>query len=585
MAASSFTPNYDHIVVVVEENHAYQEIIGNPQASYINFLASGGAVLANYHAITHPSEPNYFALYAGDTFGVADDGIHQEQGPTAATILQASGRTFAGFIEAGSPQKHNPWESFPEGPSVERDVSSFPSIFSRLPRVSFVVPNLLDDMHDGTIAGADQWLAAHMNSYAEWAKDNNSLLIVVWDEDDNGPANRVPLILYGAHVNHGTFGDDYNHYDLLATLLAASGLAAPNLARNATGIGNGVFVSDILDHFDPLKYLASNGDLIQALGLNTVAAQQHYVTSGFNEHRATGSFNAMEYLASNPDLIQAFGANTIAAEQHFVTNGFNEQRPISSFDAVEYLASNGDLIGAFGFNAAAAEQHYVTSGFNEHRATNSFDALEYLASNRDLIRAFGFNAAAAEQHYITNGFNEHRPTNSFDAAQYVANYADLAAVFGNDRAAAEKHFITTGIHEGRTDQAPVISGDGSDNALIAKNGAIMTGGGGADTFVFNQPLATPATIADFAAGTDHLQISASGFGHGLAAAGTAPLVASADLASASHPGTGGYFIFDNAGANAGSLYWDATGGTGTDATALVHLNNVTALLSSDFHLV
>src|SRR5947209_848395 len=440
-------------------------------------------------------------------------------------------------------------------------------------------------MHDGTIAAADQWLLAHIKDYAEWAKDNNSLLVVVWDEDDNGPANCVPAILYGAHINHGTFGDNYNHYDLLATLLAASGLAAPNAAGNATGIGNGVFINDILDHFDPLKYLASNSDLIEAFGLNPVAAEAHYVSNGFAEHRATGSFNAVEYLASNPDLIQAFGANTIVAEQHFVTNGFKEHRATNSFDALEYLASNGDLIKAFGFNTAAAEQHYVTNGFNEHRAMNSFDALEYIASNADLIQAFGLDTAAAERHYITNGFNEHRATNSFNAAQYLANYADLAAAYGKDRAAAEKHYITTGIHEGRTDQAPVISGDGSDNALIAKNGAIMTGGAGADAFVFAQPLATPATITDFAAGSDHLQISASGFGHGLTAGASIPLVTSADPASASHPGSGGYFIFDNAGANAGTLYWDATGGAGTDATALVHLNNVTALLSSDFHLV
>ena len=72
MAASNLMPAYDHIVVVVEENHSFGGIIGNPQAPYINSLASGGALLTNYHAITHPSQPNYFALYAGSTFGVAD---------------------------------------------------------------------------------------------------------------------------------------------------------------------------------------------------------------------------------------------------------------------------------------------------------------------------------------------------------------------------------------------------------------------------------------------------------------------------------------------------------------------------------
>src|SRR6202011_3182381 len=136
-------PAYDHIVVVVEENHNFDEIISSPDAPYINSLASGGALLTNYSAISHPSEPNYFALYAGSTFGVTDDNAHSEPDPTLATILQNAGQTFTGFIEPDSPAKHNPWESFPEGFTVERDFSSFPTSnnFASLPSVSFVVPD------------------------------------------------------------------------------------------------------------------------------------------------------------------------------------------------------------------------------------------------------------------------------------------------------------------------------------------------------------------------------------------------------------------------------------------------------------
>ncbi|MHB8272992.1 MAG: hypothetical protein ACYDD8_31430, partial [Bradyrhizobium sp.] len=250
------------------------------------------------------------------------------------------------------------------------------------------------------------------------------------------------------------------------------------------------------------------------------------------------------------------------------------------FDALEYVASNADLIGAFGLNLAAAEQHYVSNGFNEHRATKSFDALEYLASNLDLIQAFGLNPLAAERHYVTNGFSEHRATNSFNAAQYLANYADLRAAFGSDFAAAESHYISNGVSEHRTDQAPVINGDGGANALVARNGAIMTGGNGTDTFVFNSSLLTPATITDFAAGADHLQISASGFGHGLTSGGALPLVAAATAASANHAGSAGYFIYDNSS----TLWWDSTGGSGADAIALARLSGVAALHTSDFLL-
>src|SRR3954447_22397667 len=119
MSASTIsTPNFDHVVVVVEENHSSEGIIGNSQAPYINSLASGGALLTNYHAVTHPSEPNYFALYAGSTLGVADDANHTEPARPLAAALPAAGRTFTGYIETLSPGKHNPWESFPEGMTV-----------------------------------------------------------------------------------------------------------------------------------------------------------------------------------------------------------------------------------------------------------------------------------------------------------------------------------------------------------------------------------------------------------------------------------------------------------------------------------
>lgn len=238
------TPAYDHIVVVVEENHAVGQIIGNPEAPFLNQVAAKGVQLTNYHAITHPSQPNYFALYAGSTFGVADDGNHLEPDPTLASILQASGKSFVGYIESGSPQKHNPWESFPEGVSVERNFSAFPtSDFSRLPNVAFVIPNLDDDEHDGTIGQSDQWLRDNIKSYANWATTHNSLLVITWDEDDGGGAtNQIPTMLYGANINPGSDGTLYTHYDLLHTLLDASHLGAPNNAANAPGIGSRDFL-------------------------------------------------------------------------------------------------------------------------------------------------------------------------------------------------------------------------------------------------------------------------------------------------------------------------------------------------------
>jgi Ca2+-binding RTX toxin-like protein len=132
----------------------------------------------------------------------------------------------------------------------------------------------------------------------------------------------------------------------------------------------------------------------------------------------------------------------------------------------------------------------------------------------------------------------------------------------------------------------VIIGNSGNNILTGGAGKdTLTGGGGADTFVFNSAADGKDTITDFVHGTDMLQISASGFGGGLVTNTAVTLVTAASAAAASNAGTGGYFIFDNAGTDAGTVLWDPTGGSGTDAVAIVQLQGVTSLLPNDFHIV
>ena len=241
-------PVYKHIVVVFEENHNYDEIAGNPQAPYINSLMASGANLTNFHAITHPSQPNYFALYAGSTFGTTDDNPHTEPDPTIYTVLKGAGLTFTGYVDQtqdGSDFNHDPWVSFPEGTSVQTDITtSFPALFpggdySSLPSVAYVAPNDDANMHSGTIAQGDQWLQNNLGAYAQWAVNNDSLLVVVWDESDSSSSdttNQVAAILYGAHVVPGNYNTAYNDYNLLSTILGSFGLTAPNNAATAAPI-------------------------------------------------------------------------------------------------------------------------------------------------------------------------------------------------------------------------------------------------------------------------------------------------------------------------------------------------------------
>jgi len=75
--AAAPIPKPSHVVVVIEENHGYSQIIGSSQAPYINTLATQGALFTKSYAISHPSQPNYLALFSGSTQGIIDDSLRR----------------------------------------------------------------------------------------------------------------------------------------------------------------------------------------------------------------------------------------------------------------------------------------------------------------------------------------------------------------------------------------------------------------------------------------------------------------------------------------------------------------------------
>jgi len=134
-------------------------------------------------------------------------------------------------------RKHSPWINFSNVPAADSlPFSSFPTSYSSLPTVSFVIPNLQDDMHDGTIAKADTWLKTNLSAYATWAQSNNSLLIVTWDEDAYTESNQIPTIVVGQHVATGSYNETITHYNLLRTLEQMYGLTPTGSAASATAI-------------------------------------------------------------------------------------------------------------------------------------------------------------------------------------------------------------------------------------------------------------------------------------------------------------------------------------------------------------
>jgi hypothetical protein len=223
----------DHIVVVVEENHGYSQIISNPDAAYINSLAAVGTLFTNYHAVSHPSEPNYFALFTGSTQDITDDGTYFfPNTPTLAGELRQAGYSFVGYAESPVDRDHTPWLSFGDSQGVAQAFSQFPTDFTKLPTVSFVSPNVLNDMHDGSIAKGDRWLNVNLSAYARWVMTHNSLLVVTFDEDQGTTNNRVATIIVGEGIGAGQSEQLTDHYALLHTIETFYGL--PPLAASAT---------------------------------------------------------------------------------------------------------------------------------------------------------------------------------------------------------------------------------------------------------------------------------------------------------------------------------------------------------------
>ncbi len=272
---------YDHIVIVIDENTDYGQVIGDRTAApFINELADGGVSFSEFYALTHPSQPNYIHLFSGDHQGVVDDNrptSYPWTTPNLGAALIAAGATFAGYSEdlpsngdrdtnsvdaviEGTTynlyrRKHNPWANWqaaigdPLGinqvaPETNLRFVDFPSDYSQLPAIAFVIPNEQNDMHDGTIRMGDDWLRANLGAYARWARTHNSLLVITFDEDDFSGPNKIPTVFHGAGLTPGTINATrWTLHNLLRTIEDMHGTAHSGRGAQLAPI-TGIFPGD-----------------------------------------------------------------------------------------------------------------------------------------------------------------------------------------------------------------------------------------------------------------------------------------------------------------------------------------------------
>lgn len=255
-------PQHDHVVIVVMENHASSSIIGSSNAPYINSLINGtsSANFTQSYGLTHPSQPNYIMLFSGSKQGVltdSDPSTFPFTTPNLGASLLANSFTFIGYSEdlpsvgfngttsGDYARKHSPWINWQDAPTNgipainNQPFTSFPSDFSTLPTVSFVIPNLIHDMHDplflpSAVVNGDTWLQNNLDGYIQWAKTNNSLFILTFDEDDNFNSNHIATVFVGENVLQGQYSETIDHYTILRTLEDMYGL--PYAGSSSTSI-------------------------------------------------------------------------------------------------------------------------------------------------------------------------------------------------------------------------------------------------------------------------------------------------------------------------------------------------------------
>jgi hypothetical protein len=117
---------------------------------------------------------------------------------------------------------HNPWVHFLNlPPETNQPFANFPSDFSTLPTVAFVVPA---GKNSHNLVTADGWLKQNIDPYIQWALQHNSVLVLTCDEDNKKSGNHIPTLFIGQNVQPGQYDERINHFSVLRTIQDMYGL-------------------------------------------------------------------------------------------------------------------------------------------------------------------------------------------------------------------------------------------------------------------------------------------------------------------------------------------------------------------------
>jgi phosphatidylinositol-3-phosphatase len=253
-------PDIRHIIVIVIENESEQNVIGH--AKYMTALAHACGLATNYHAIRHPSLPNYLAMTSGGTHGVKTDCLPRACSVNSRSIFEQLGRhhkRWQAFDESMPHRcaliatglyapRHNPAVYYPRIRRGclrhDRRLGSpaggpfHKALHGHLGSYVFVTPNMCNDAHDCPLSVADRWLSRwipairHSRSYAK----RHTAIVITFDE--GGGDNHVATIVVSPYTRAGsTSSAHFTHYSLLHACESVLGVGYLGHATNAGGFG------------------------------------------------------------------------------------------------------------------------------------------------------------------------------------------------------------------------------------------------------------------------------------------------------------------------------------------------------------
>jgi acid phosphatase len=257
-------PQFGHVFLLVEENHSYSEVIGSSSMPYLNSLAAQYGLATQYFANAHPSIGNYFMLTTGQLVTNDDAFTGMVTIDNVVRELAAAGKTWKSYAESlpsvgysggdvyPYAKHHNPFSYLSDVLSSSSEAqnlvpfSQFNSDLAndQLPTFSFIVPNLLDDAHDGTLQTADSWLQQNLAPLiASTTFQKDGLLIIVFDESDatdvtNGGGHVAALIISPKAKKGYQSTTLFQHQSVLRLILRGLGVTSyPGAAASAPDMG------------------------------------------------------------------------------------------------------------------------------------------------------------------------------------------------------------------------------------------------------------------------------------------------------------------------------------------------------------